>query len=186
MLFTEARIRGVFVVEPERHDDQRGFFARTWCEHEFAARGLNPRIAQCGTSFNHEKATLRGMHYQAAPHAEEKLVRCTRGAIYDVVVDLRAGSATLHQWFGLELTADNHRMIYIPEGCAHGFLTLADDTEVFYQLSEAYHPESSRGVRWDDPAFGIRWPRSGVSVISQRDREFPLMSELDTISGAHA
>jgi dTDP-4-dehydrorhamnose 3,5-epimerase len=176
MLFTETRIRGVFVIEAERRADERGFFARTWCQQEFAERGLNPRIAQCGTSFNPQQGTLRGLHYQAAPHAEAKLVRCTRGAAYDVVVDLRADSPTPHAWFGAELTAENRRMIYLPEGCAHGFLTLADDTEVFYQMSQAYHPGSSRGVRWDDPGLGIRWPH-GVRVISERDRRLPLLSE---------
>ena len=177
MLFTETHIRGVFLIEPERQIDERGFFARTFCEHEFISQGLNPKITQCGTSFNSAQGTLRGMHYQVAPHAEEKLIRCPRGAIYDVVVDLRPDSSSLHQWFGVELTADHHRMLYIPAGCAHGFLTLADQTEVSYQMSEAYHPESARGVRWDDPAFDIRWPRRGVSVISARDREFPLLSE---------
>jgi dTDP-4-dehydrorhamnose 3,5-epimerase len=163
------------VIEPERRADERGFFARTWCQQEFSARGLNPRVVQCGTSFNSRQGTLRGLHFQIAPREEAKLVRCTHGAVYDVAVDLRTDSPTFHEWFAAELTAENGRMMYLPEGCAHGFLTLADDTEVFYQMSQAYHPESSRGVRWDDPALAIRWPRD-VQVISERDRRLPLIS----------
>lgn len=173
MIFTETKLGGAFIIEPERHEDERGFFARTWCQRQFEAHGLNPRLVQCNISFNRRKGTLRGMHYQTAPHAEAKLVRCTMGAIYDVILDLRPDSATLKQWVAVELTADNHRMLYIPEGLAHGFQTLADDTEVFYQMSEFYHPENVWGVRWDDPEFGIRWPLNEVSEISDKDSNCP-------------
>lgn len=177
MLFCETPIRGVYVIDPQPHLDERGSFARTWCRQEFADRGLNAEVAQCATSFNHQAGTLRGLHYQAAPHAEAKLVRCTQGAVYDVVVDLRPGSPTLHGHFAVELTSENRRMVYVPPGCAHGFLTLADNTEVFYQMSQAHHSASSRGVRWDDPTLGIRWPQVGVHVVSDRDAALPLVSE---------
>ena len=177
MRYRETRIPGVHLVEPERLEDERGFFARTWCAEEFAGRGLNANIAQCGTSYNRQAGTLRGLHYQTAPHAEEKLVRCTRGAIFDVAVDLRPESPTLHEWLGVELSADNRRQLYVPAGCAHGFLTLADDTEVFYQLSASHHPESARGARWNDPLLNIRWP-SEVRVISQPDRDWPLLGPM--------
>lgn len=177
MLCKDTLIRGLFVIEPERHVDERGFFARTWCADTLAAYGIDTHIAQCGTSFNHQRGTLRGLHYQAAPHGEQKLVRCTRGSIYDVVVDLRADSPTLHQWFGLELTADNQHMLCVPVGCAHGFLTLEDQSEVFYQMSHAYHPESARGVRWDDPALAIRWPQIEIAVISRQDRQWPTLDD---------
>ncbi len=172
MLFKETEIPGVFLIEPERCVDTRDFFARTWCRHEFAACGLNTNLVQCSVSFNEKQATLRGMHYQVALHEEAKLVRCTRGAIYDVVLDLRTASRTYKKWTAAELTADNHCMVYVPPGCAHGFLTLRDNTEVFYQMSEFYHPESACGIRWDDPDFGIIWPRP-ASVISKRDSSFP-------------
>jgi dTDP-4-dehydrorhamnose 3,5-epimerase len=171
MLFLATSLPGVYEIRIEPHCDERGFFARTWCEQEFAAQGLNPTLVQCNVSFNSRKGTLRGMHYQVAPHAEAKLVRCTRGSIYDAVLDLRPESPTYKQWVGLTLTAEDRNMAYIPEGCAHGFLTLEDDTEVFYQMSEFYDPESARGVRWDDPAFGIIWPAQ-VEVISQRDANY--------------
>ena len=172
MKFEESKISGAFEIAPESIPDERGFFARTWCQNEFALHGLNSRLVQCNISFNSRAGTLRGMHYQVAPHAESKLVRCTQGAIYDVVVDMRAESPTFKNWFGAELTAENHLMIYVPEGCAHGFITLKDKTEVFYQMSEFYKPESARGVRWDDPAFKISWPTK-VQVISDRDRNYP-------------
>jgi dTDP-4-dehydrorhamnose 3,5-epimerase len=172
VIFTETILTGVFIVEPERREDVRGFFARTWCEREFAARGLNTRIAQCGVSFNTRKGTLRGLHYQTPPYREAKLVRCTRGAIHDVVLDLRPESATFRRHLGLLLSAENRRMLYVPEGCAHGFQTLEDDTEVFYQISECYVPEHARGVRWNDPAFGIEWP-PGERTILDRDRDYP-------------
>lgn len=172
MTFHETKISGVFEIHLERKSDERGFFARTWCQEEFKARGLNPRLVQCSISFSTRKGTLRGMHYQVAPYAETKLVRCTRGAIHDVVLDLRSDSPTFREWIAVVLTAENHNMVYVPEGCAHGFLTLEDETEVSYQMSEFYNAESARGVRWNDPAFRIAWPES-VEVISERDRTYP-------------
>jgi len=172
MTFHETKLPGVFEVRLELKQDERGFFARSWCEKEFAAAGLNPKIVQCSVSFNARKGTLRGMHYQSAPYAESKLVRCTRGAIYDVVLDLRPHAPTFKDWVAVVLSAADRNMIYVPNGCAHGFLTLEDNTEIFYQMSEFYSPECSRGVRWDDPAFGIAWP-DGALVISERDRSFP-------------
>jgi dTDP-4-dehydrorhamnose 3,5-epimerase len=172
MLFTSTGVAGAFLVEPERIRDERGFFARTWCGDEFGAQGLNPSLVQCSVSFNRRKGTLRGMHYQTHPYQEAKLVRCTRGAMWDVAVDLRRGSPTYLAWHGVELTADNHAMLYIPEGCAHGFLTLADETEVFYQMSAPFAPTAARGVRFDDPALGIAWPGE-VVVVNQRDRAWP-------------
>ena len=171
MIFTETKLKGVFVIEPERLEDERGFFARTWCQREFEAHGLNQRLVQCSISFNKRKGTLRGMHYQVAPYEEARLVRCTMGAIYDVALDLRPASSTFKQWVAVELTSENRRMLYIPEGLAHGFQTLEDNTEVFYQMSEFYHPECAKGVRWDDLAFRIVWP-SDVIVISDKDREY--------------
>lgn len=172
MIFKSTNLQGVFELEVEPHADDRGFFARTWCREEFRTQDLNPGLAQCSVSFNHRRGTLRGMHYQSAPHAEAKLVRCTRGSIYDVALDLRPDSATFLRWVAAELTADNRRAFYIPKGCAHGFLTLEDNTEVFYQISELYNPGSARGVRWNDPTFGIAWPAE-IAVISERDRTYP-------------
>jgi dTDP-4-dehydrorhamnose 3,5-epimerase len=159
-------------VEPEPHEDQRGFFARTWCAHEFEAHGLDPRLVQCSVSFNKRKGTLRGMHYQAAPHAEAKLVRCTRGAIHDVVIDLRPHAPTYKQHVAVRLTAENRHALYVPQGLAHGFQTLVDDTEVFYQMSAFHAPAHARGVRWDDPSFGIVWPDDD-RVMSEQDRTYP-------------
>jgi dTDP-4-dehydrorhamnose 3,5-epimerase len=175
MIFKETELRGAYLIEPELIQDERGFFARTWSQEEFASRGLSSKLVQCNGSFNKQRGTLRGMHYQIPPHEEAKLVRCTAGAIYDVIVDLRVDSPTRLKWIGVELTASTLSMVYIPEGFAHGFQTLKDDTEVFYQVSEYYHPESARGVRWDDPAFSINWPLS-VSVISERDRSHPFLN----------
>jgi dTDP-4-dehydrorhamnose 3,5-epimerase len=172
MKFEETRLSGAYLLEIELIEDERGFFARTWCEQEFAERGLDSRLVQCNTSFNKKKGTLRGMHYQIAPHAEVKLVRCTMGAIYDVIIDLRADSKTFKQWVGFELTADNRTMLYIPEGFAHGYQTLSDGAEVFYQMSEYYAPECARGVRWNDPAFRIEWP-AAERIISERDLSHP-------------
>jgi dTDP-4-dehydrorhamnose 3,5-epimerase len=172
MRFTQTKVAGVVLIEPEPIADERGCFARIWCRDEFLANGLNPDLAQANVSFNHRMGTLRGMHYQAAPDEEAKLVRCTRGAIFDVAVDLRPESPTYLGWFGVELTSDNRSMLYVPEGCAHGFLTLADATEVAYQMSAPYAPAAARGVRWDDPAFAIRWPGE-VTVINQRDASYP-------------
>jgi dTDP-4-dehydrorhamnose 3,5-epimerase len=172
MKFATLLLSGAYLVEPEPIHDERGFFARTWCADEFKTRGLSTKLAQCGISFNRRRGTLRGMHYQAEPYAEAKLVRCSAGAIYDVIVDLRQGSATYRQWLAVELTAENHKMIYIPEGFAHGFQTLADESEVSYQISEPYVSECARGVRWNDPVFRIEWPIADP-IISDRDRNFP-------------
>lgn len=172
MKFVETELRGAFIIEPERLEDERGFFARVFCEREFAANGLETRFVQCSVSFNRLKGTLRGLHYQAPPHEETKTVRCTSGAIYDVIVDLRRDSPTFRRWTVAEISASNHLMLYVPEGFAHGFQTLRDDTEVFYQMSEFYHPEHARGVRWNDPAFAIRWPLADP-IVSQRDAGFP-------------
>ena len=171
MIFTDTGIEGVWVVEPERHEDERGFFARTWDPDEFAAHGLNPHLAQCSISFNARRGTLRGLHFQVAPREEAKLVRCTAGAMFDVALDLRTQSPTFRSWFGTTLSGENRRALYVPEGCAHGFLTLADATEVYYQISAPHAPDAARGVRWDDPAFAIEWPGE-VSVISERDRTY--------------
>jgi dTDP-4-dehydrorhamnose 3,5-epimerase len=172
VVFKETKLPGAFVVSLERVEDERGFFARTWCQREFEAQGLNPRLVQCNISFNKRKGTLRGMHYQAEPYPEAKLVRCTTGAIYDVIIDLRPASPTFKQWEAVELTAENRELFYIPEGFGHGFLTLTDNAEIFYQMSEFYHPESARGVRWNDPAFGIHWPAVTELIISSRDQQY--------------
>lgn len=173
MIFTETKLKGAYIIEPEKKADERGFFARTWCQHEFEAQDLNPQLAQCNISYNARRSTLRGMHHQAAPYAETKLVRCTRGAIHDVIIDLRAESATYKQHFSVVLDEGNYRMLYIPEGFAHGFQTLEDDTEVFYQMSVVYSPEAARGVRWDDPVFSIEWPQAECRHMSDRDRNWP-------------
>jgi dTDP-4-dehydrorhamnose 3,5-epimerase len=170
--FVPTSIGDAYIVDPELRSDSRGFFARTWCQREFKAHGLIARLVQCNISFNPRKATWRGMHYQEAPYAEAKLVRCTMGSICDVIVDLRADSPTFRRHVTVTLSAENRKMLYIPEGFAHGFLTLEDNTEVFYQMSEFYAPESARGFRWDDPYFGIRLPLE-VAVVSERDRNYP-------------
>jgi len=170
--FSPTSLAGACIIDIEPVPDERGFFARNWCREEFARHGLNPDLAQCSISFNKKRGTLRGMHYQAKPHEETKVVRCTRGAIYDVILDLRPESSTFRKWIAVELSADNRRMLYIPAGLAHGFQSLTDDTEVFYQISTPYHPESARGVRWNDPAFGIEWPVM-ERVISDKDRQYP-------------
>jgi dTDP-4-dehydrorhamnose 3,5-epimerase len=172
MRFVPTALPGAWVIEQERHADDRGFFARTWCAEELAGRGLEARIAQCSISFNGRRWTLRGLHYQKSPFAEVKIVRCTRGALYDVAVDLRPDSASFRQWIGVELTADGGRALYVPRGFAHGFLTLADATEVSYQISAPFKPEQAGGVRYDDPFLGIRWP-GPVEVIAPRDRDYP-------------
>jgi dTDP-4-dehydrorhamnose 3,5-epimerase len=171
MRFLETKLGGVFTIHLEPHPDERGFFARTWCPREFEMHGLNPKLVQCSISFNIRRGTLRGMHFQAAPHAEAKVIRCTRGAIYDVAVDLRPSSPTYKQWAAFVLTEANREMIYIPEGCAHGFLTLEDESEVLYQMSEFHAPEAARGFRWNDKAFGISWPEK-VEVIASRDATY--------------
>lgn len=172
MVFSETPLPGVWLVTPELQEDFRGFFARAWCEREFAAVGLVDRWVQSSISFNKKRGTLRGLHYQRAPHEEIKLVRCTMGAIHDVVVDLRRDSPGFRKHVAVELTADNRKTIYIPKGCAHGFQTLQDDTEVLYHMSEFHAPDHAAGVRWDDPAFGIAWPDRNP-ILSERDRSFP-------------
>lgn len=174
MRFVPSPLAGAYLVELEPLEDERGFFARSFCQEEFKAHGLDPVVAQCNVSFNRKRGTLRGLHYQAAPHSEAKLVRCTRGAIWDVIVDLREDSPTTRQWHAAELTAENRRAFYIPAGFAHGFQTLVDDTEVLYQMSEYYHPELARGVRWDDRTLAIRWPIA-KAIMSSRDRAFPTL-----------
>jgi dTDP-4-dehydrorhamnose 3,5-epimerase len=173
MRFSETTIPGVVLVEPEPHEDQRGFFARTFCRQEFGANGLMDHVEQSSVSFNHRRGTLRGVHFQAAPHAEMKLVACIQGAIFDVALDVRPDSKALGQWFGIELTAENRRMLYLPTGIAHGFQTLEDASVVSYQISEVFHPESARGIRWNDPSVAIRWPIPDNPIISERDRAWP-------------
>jgi dTDP-4-dehydrorhamnose 3,5-epimerase len=178
VIFQELEIRGAFVVELEKREDERGFFARAWCAREFAEHGLTPRLVQVNVSFNERAGTLRGMHFQRAPHEEAKSVRCTRGAIYDVVLDLRPDSQSYKRWAAVELSADNRRMLYVPEGCAHGYQTLVDDTETLYEVSEFYAPDSEGGVRWDDPAFGIEWPHADERILSPKDASWPDFNEL--------
>jgi dTDP-4-dehydrorhamnose 3,5-epimerase len=172
MIFRPTPVAGAYVIEPQPHVDERGSFARVWCQHELEAQGLSTRIAQCNVSSNRSRGILRGLHYQAAPHEEVKLVRCTAGAIYDVALDLRPDSPTYLRHAAVELSAENHLTLYIPQGCAHGFQTLQDDSEVFYQMSEFYAPGHGRGVRWNDPAFGIAWPIADPIMID-RDRDYP-------------
>jgi len=171
MNFKETRLKGAFIVEPDIFEDTRGFLARSWSREEFAARGLDAGLEQCNISFNHRQGTLRGMHFQIAPFGQTKLVRCTMGAIHDVIIDLRPESPTFRQWVGVDLTARNRLMLYVPRDFAHGFLTLEGETEVFYQISEIYAPESERGVRWNDPAFGISWPDE-VRIVNERDQTY--------------
>lgn len=172
MNFVPLRLGGAFRLEPERLEDERGFFTRTWCAREAEAQGLNPQFVQCSVSWNRRKGTLRGMHHQRAPYLEAKLVRCTRGALLDVILDLRTDSPTFGQWQALELTQDNGLQLYIPAGFAHGFQTLQNDTEVLYQISEFHHPASAAGVRWNDPAFDIHWPLPDP-ILSAKDASYP-------------
>lgn len=172
MRFTPTELKDAHVIDIEQRADERGFFARTWCQDEFAQHGLVATIAQANMSFNHKRGTLRGMHFQRAPHAEVKIIRCTRGAIYDVIIDLRPDSPSYKRWIGVELTARNYRMLYVPEGFGHGFQTLEDETEVAYNVSQFYTPGAEGGVRYNDPAFGIAWPLP-VSVISEKDAAWP-------------
>lgn len=172
MTFHETKLDGVYKISPAAVSDNRGLFARTWCRKEFEEHKLVTDLAQCSTSFNRARGTLRGLHYQSEPFAEAKLVRCTAGAIYDVALDLRQESPTFRRWYGTTLDERSRDALYIPPGCAHGFLTLEEESEVFYQISEFYHPEAGRGVRWNDPAFGIVWPGE-VRIISDRDRSYP-------------
>jgi dTDP-4-dehydrorhamnose 3,5-epimerase len=172
VIFLPTLLQGAFIIDIERREDDRGFFARTWCRREFEEMGLSAELAQCNTSYNSRRGTLRGMHWQAAPNAEAKLIRCTRGAIWDVIVDLRPSSATYLDHVGVDLTADSRRALYVPEGMAHGFVTLDDNSEVFYQMSEFYEPMAARGARWNDPAFGISWPVS-EPILHPRDAAYP-------------
>ena len=174
MIFTETKLKGAYIIDIKKLEDDRGFFGRAYCQKEFEEYGLNTNLVQANVSFNKKKATLRGMHMQLAPHAETKLVRCTRGAIYDVIVDLRPDSETYKQWIGVELTADNYRMLYVPEGFAHGYITLEDNTDVTYQVTAFYEASAERGHRWDDPAFNIQWPLA-PQLISEKDRNHPLL-----------
>ncbi|MDP9084427.1 MAG: dTDP-4-dehydrorhamnose 3,5-epimerase family protein [Pseudomonadota bacterium] len=174
MIFQPLPLSGAYQVDIERLADERGFFARSYCAEEFSAQGLGPELRQCSVSYNERAATLRGMHYQSAPHAEHKLVRCTAGAVFDVIVDMRPASPTYRRWFGVELTADNRRALFIPPGLAHGFVSLVDHTEVYYMISVPHVPLSSRGLRWNDPAVAIEWPRQPV-VIAARDAAYPLL-----------
>jgi dTDP-4-dehydrorhamnose 3,5-epimerase len=173
MIFSETALPGAYVIDLERIEDERGFFARAWCERELTEHGLETRIAQSNVSFNKHKGTLRGMHFQRPPHQETKLIRCIRGGLFDVIIDLRPDSTGYKRWMGVELTADNRRMLYVPRGFAHGFQTLEDDTETFYMVSEFYTPEAEGGVRWDDPAFTVEWPLGPPTEISEKDQQWP-------------
>jgi dTDP-4-dehydrorhamnose 3,5-epimerase len=177
MLFVKTAISDVRIIDLQRIEDERGFFARTFCMDEFRKHGLEMAVVQCNVSYNASKGTLRGLHYQAPPFEEPKVVSCSRGSLFDVAVDIRPDSPTYRRWVGVELTAENGRMLYVPRGCAHGFQTLEDDTEVRYLMGECYHPEAARGVRWDDPAFGIRWPIADP-VMSDRDRGYPPVGQI--------
>jgi dTDP-4-dehydrorhamnose 3,5-epimerase len=173
LIFEPILIPGAYIVALERHEDDRGFFARSWCQREFEAHGLNPRIAQANISQNRHKHTLRGFHFQAAPHEEDKLIRCTRGALHFVIVDLRRDSPAYQRHVAVSVTAASYRMLYVPKGCANGYLTLEDDTELLYLISQFYAPGFERGIRWNDPALGVKWPVAEPAVISERDLSWP-------------
>jgi dTDP-4-dehydrorhamnose 3,5-epimerase len=173
IIFQETKLKGAYLIEPEKFEDQRGFFARAFSDQEFSDHGLHGHFVEASISFSLRRHTVRGMHFQAPPHAQAKLVRCTRGAIFDAMIDLRPGSSTYKQWFAQELTDQNRLMLYIPEGFAHGYQTLEDESEVFYQLSQSYAPASERGVRWNDPVFGINWPVTDGVIMNDRDRSYP-------------
>ena len=172
MLFIETKLKGAFVIELEKYSDDRGFFSRAWCQKEFKEQGINSRFVQANIGFSKNSGTIRGIHYQIAPFEEAKLVRCIRGAIFDVVLDLRPELPSFKQWFGVELSDENRKMLYVPEGCAHGYQALVDNTEVFYQVSQVYSPESERGIRWNDPEFDIEWPIDEDLVISEKDQNW--------------
>lgn len=180
MIFKSTRLKGCYIVEPERHVDDRGFFARTYSETEFEAAGLASTVAECSISYNARRGTLRGMHYQLSPHEEAKLVRCTRGSVFDVAVDLRENSPTYGSWASVVLSADNRLAFFIPTGLAHGFLTLEDATELEYQISTAYAPSSAGGIRWDDPDLDISWPDVGSMTIAERDRRWPMLKDISS------
>lgn len=172
MIFTETKLKGAFLIEIQKLEDERGFFGRSWCVEEMKNHGINTRVLQANVSFNKMKGTLRGMHYQQAPHQEAKLVRCVRGRIYDVIIDLRKNSSTFKQWIGVELTADNYKMLYVPEDFAHGFITLEDNCEINYLMSAVYVPGAAATIRWNDPMFGIKWPIH-PEILSEKDRLQP-------------
>jgi len=176
MKYCETEIKGAYIIEPEKKEDERGFFARSWDIKEFEEKNLNPKLVQCSISYNHTKGTLRGLHYQIKPYQEIKYVRCTRGKVFEVLVDLRPNSHTFKKWISVELSAQNYRMIYAPEGCALGFQTLENETELFYQMSEFYSPGYERGLRYDDPILDIKWPLA-ISIISKRDLSFPYLDD---------
>jgi dTDP-4-dehydrorhamnose 3,5-epimerase len=173
MRFTETAVTGAYIIEPDCRGDERGAFARLWCQAEFAEHGLTAAFVQCNCSFSPYRGTLRGLHYQLPPYEEAKLVRCIRGAVYDVIVDLRPDSAAHLRWLGVELTPENRKMLYVPEGCAHGYLTLEEKSEVVYTVSQFYHPEAERGVRWNDRLFEIAWPNGGAQTLSAKDQSWP-------------
>jgi len=172
MIFTETKLAGAYLIQSEEIADERGFFARVWCQDELKTKGLDSNLVQCNISYNKIKGTVRGMHYQIAPYQEVKLVRCTQGAIYDIIIDIRANSPTFKQWIGVKLTASNRYILYIPKDFAHGFQTLTDNTEVLYQMSQFYKPEAARGIRWDDPSFDISW-LVPITLISEKDKHYP-------------
>ncbi len=174
MIFKETAVQGAFIIELNELQDERGFFARAFCADEFAAHGLETAFVQANISQSNHKHTVRGMHMQTKPHGETKLMRCTRGAVYDALIDLRPDSPTFHKWVGVELTADNHKMLYVPAGCAHGYQTLSDDAEVFYPVTAPYNADSEIGIRWDDPFFGIDWPEKTNAIVSDKDKAWPL------------
>jgi dTDP-4-dehydrorhamnose 3,5-epimerase len=178
MIFKATPLKDAYVVEIKKIEDERGFFARAWCQREFEEQGIELTWAQANLAYSHKKGTLRGLHFQVEPFAEAKLIRCVRGAIFDVIVDLRSDSHTFEQWFGVELTADNRKAIYVPPGFAHGYQSLLDDTEVFYPVSQFYTPGYERGIRWDDPAFAITWPLADNLIISDKDLSWPKYNRL--------
>jgi dTDP-4-dehydrorhamnose 3,5-epimerase len=180
--FVETDLQGAYVIEIEPHEDERGFFARTFCLDEFKRHGIDFSCAQCNISYNKEKGTLRGMHYQCAPHEEAKIVSCTRGSIYDVIIDIRPGSPTFKKWVAKELSLQNHSMVFIPKGFAHGFQTLTGDTEIQYMMSEYYHPECARGVKFDDTEIAIQWPDSGQRILGEQDRNLPCWNKMSSVS----
>ena len=173
MIFTETKLKGAFIIDIEKRDDERGFFSRAWCRREFETHGLMLQVVQCNINFSKKRGTLRGLHYQRKPYEEIKLVRCTQGSIYDVIVDLRPESSTYKEWIAVELKGTNHRMLYVPKGFAHGYQALEDDTEVFYPVSEFYYAEAEGGVRWNDPTFKIEWPAVEYRIMSEKDRSWP-------------
>jgi len=173
MIFTETDLKGAYVIEPEKYEDERGYFARVFCQNEFESHGFKLNMVQSNIGLSRKKGTIRGLHYQVYPYAEAKLIRCITGSIFDVIIDLRPESLTYKQWFGIELNSKNGQMLLIPENFAHGYQSLLDETEVFYQVSQFYAPDAERGVRWDDPAFNIQWPEMLDPIISEKDKSWP-------------